>query len=127
MNDVLSQVLQAVIIALVPIIASGIITLIKNSVKKIENETAKKYAEQIATAVSDAVSATSQIYVDSLKKQNKFDVDAQKEAAQLALDICIESLSQSCKEFVKKEYGGLGDYLSGKIEAEVRWQKSKLL
>lgn len=88
-----------------------------------DNITAQRYIEEITTAISDAVAATSQTYVDTLKQLGKFDVEAQKEAAQKALTACIASISPAAQEFIESAYGDLKEYLTTKIEAEVRKQK----
>lgn len=81
------------------------------------------YIQEIADAISAAVSATSQTYVDALKQAGKFDKDAQIEAARRALAACMASISPAAKEFIERLYGDITEYLSTKIEAEVRNQK----
>ena len=79
---------------------------------------------EIADAVSAAVAATSQTYVDALKKAGSFDLEAQKQAAAMALSACISAISPAAKEFIVAAYGDLTEYLTNKIEAEVRSQKT---
>jgi hypothetical protein len=45
-----------------------------------ENEIQKKYIELLSNTITQCVIATNQTYVDSLKEQNAFTADAQKEA-----------------------------------------------
>ena len=70
-------------------------------------------------------SATSQTYVDALKKAGKFDAEAQAEAAKRALTACIASISPAANAFIKSAYGDLEKYLANRIEAEVRKQKKE--
>lgn len=84
------------------------------------------YITEIADAVSAAVAATSQTYVDALKQAGKFDLEAQKEAAQKALTACLASISPAAQAFIEALYGDLTEYLTTKIEAEVRRQKIAL-
>lgn len=72
------------------------------------------------------VAATSQTYVDALKQAGKFDLEAQKEAAQKALTACLASISPAAQAFIEALYGDLTEYLTTKIEAEVRRQKIAL-
>jgi hypothetical protein len=45
-----------------------------------DDETAKKYTSMLFETIRDCVSATTQTYVEGLKKQGKFDEAAQKVA-----------------------------------------------
>ncbi len=124
MKDILLEVLQTVIIAVVPVIAGYIAAQIKTKItSNIKNETERKYADQIASAVSDAVLMTSQTYVDALKKENQFGKENQIVAARMALDACLASLTPDCMEFLKTIYADIDSYLSNKIEAEVKRNK----
>lgn len=86
MNELLSDLLIAVITAAVPVLTAFAITYIKRVAANVAAETddvkAQGYITEIADAVSAAVAATSQTYVDALKQAGKFDLEAQKEAAQ---------------------------------------------
>ncbi|MEG1562553.1 MAG: hypothetical protein RR365_02310, partial [Bacteroides sp.] len=84
----------------------------------------KDYITEIAAAVSDAVAAISQTFVDALKKNGEFTVEAHKEAAEKALVACLASISPAAKVFLEHLYGDINVYLANKIEAEVRKQKS---
>ena len=71
MNEFLSTLLQAVIIAAVPVCAGAIIKGVQTGARylaaKSESEIAKKYLTDVADAISTAVAYTSQTYVDGLK------------------------------------------------------------
>lgn len=123
MKDILLEILTAVVIAVVPILVPYIIKFINSMAGKFENEIASKYVDEIANVVSDAVAATSQTYVDTLKAAGKFNEEAHKKAAEMALTACLESLSPNCKEFLDTAYDDITAYLMNKIESEVRNQK----
>lgn len=127
MNDVLSTLLQAVITVAVPILTAFLASFIKAKASQAaaatENGTAAAYITQIADAVSTAVTATSQTYVDTLKANAAFNSDQQKAALQKALEAAQTSLSKSVLEFIESAYGDITAYLTAKIEAEVRNQK----
>lgn len=130
MNELLSDLLVAVITAAVPVLTSFAVILIRkaaaNAAANTEDTKVQGYIMEIGIAVSDAVAATSQTYVDALKKNGEFTVEAQKQAAQMALAACIASLTPAAKEFIEQAYGDLSGYLANKIEAEVRSQKQGL-
>lgn len=130
MNELLSDLLIAVITAAVPVLTSFAVVFIRkaaaNAAANTEDTKVQGYVTEIGIAVSDAVAATSQTYVDALKKNGEFTVEAQKQAAQMALAACIASLTPAAKGFIEQAYGDLSGYLANKIEAEVRSQKQGL-
>jgi len=80
MNEFLSDLLLAVITAAIPVLTTYGVRLIKKAVENTaantESTKAQGYIREIGIAVSDAVSATSQTYVDSLKNKGEFKADA---------------------------------------------------
>lgn len=129
MNEFLSTLLQAVIIAAVPVCAGAIIKGIQAGAKylaaKVENDTAKKYLEDVADAVSTAVTYTSQTYVDRLKSSKQFSKENQEEALKMAVDQAEKLLTAEARAFLESAYGDLNAYLISRIEAEVRRQKNE--
>lgn len=121
------DVLHAIVLAVIPLCAGYVIKLIKTKAEQIGAQTdsleLKSLLEQVADAVSTAVTYTSQTFVDSLKKNGLFDTEAQKQALQMSLDKATALLSAVAKEALEDVYGDLNDYLTSRIEAEVRNQK----
>ncbi len=126
-NDYVGLLLQAVIIAAVPIFAAwlkdGAKQVFEILKEKAESDKTKAYFEQIGDAVKTAVSCTSQTYVDSLKKGGEFNKEEQKEALAKSLEAARNSLSPAIQSFILSVYGDLDEYLRRRIEAEVRAQK----
>lgn len=129
MKELLLDLLLAVITVAVPVLttyAVGYINKAKErAIANTEDTKRQGYIKEIADAISDAVSATSQTYVDALKNAGKFTKEAQEEAAQKALNACIASISPAATEFIEDAYGDVKEYLTNKIEAEVRKQKNE--
>lgn len=129
MKELLLDLLLAVITAAVPVLttyAVGYINKAKErAIANTEDTKRQGYIKEIADAISDAVSATSQTYVDALKQAGKFTKEAQEEAAQKALATCIASISPAATDFIEDTYGDVKEYLANKIEAEVRKQKNE--
>ena len=127
MNEFLSTLLQAVLIAAVPVISvevvKGVQALTKHLIAKTDNELAKKYLKEVDDAIEKAVAFTSQTYVDALKKSNKFTMENQEEARQKSLDKAIALLTADARKFLEEAYGDLNAYLLIRIEPEVRRQK----
>ena len=89
MSEFLSNLLIAVITAAVPVLTTYAVKLIKqvgaSAAAKTDDAKKQGYANEIALAVSEAVSMVSQTYVDSLKNSGEFTKEAQKKAAEKAL------------------------------------------
>ena len=128
MNDFFATLLQAVLVAAVPVIAAfaskGFVALAKYLGVKTENATFAKYTDQIAKAVSTAVIYVAQTYVDELKKSGTFTEENQKIAMQKALEVAKKQLTQEALEFIEITYGDITEYLTSKLEAEVKIQKN---
>ena len=101
MNDFLTTLLQAVLVAAVPVCAAfigkGLKALAAYLGQKSENDLAKKYLAEAADAISTAVTFTSQTYVDALKKTGQFDKEAQEWALQVALAQAQRLLTEDAK------------------------------
>lgn len=127
MNEFLSALLQAVMIAAVPVIAAfaakGLKALAAYLATKADNEIIRKYLQETADAISTAVTYVSQTYVDALKASDTFTKENQEEALQKAMEKAQAMLSAEAIEFLEEAYGDLRTYLETKIEQEVRNQK----
>lgn len=131
MKDAILSILQAVLIAVIPIIAGFLVNFLKKKANEAAvrsgNETASFFIKEIADAISTVVTYVSQTYVDTLKKSGTFTRENQNEALQRAIEKAMEILSQEAKDFIRSMYGNLTNYLTAKIEAEVRQQKNELI
>ena len=129
MKEMLLDLLLAVIAAAVPVLTAYAVGYIKQAGKHAQANTdnikAQGYIKEITDAIADAVAATSQTYVDALKQAGKFTPEAQAEAAKKALNACLASISPAAMAFIEGIYGDVKDYLTNKIEAEVRKQKNE--
>lgn len=129
MKEMLIQLLMAVIAAAVPVLTTFFVKYMNQKKDELSAQVDSTkwqwYIDEIANAITAAVSATSQTYVDALKAAGKFDLEAQKEAAKKALESALASISPSAKAFIEQMYGDINEYLSTRIEAEVRKQKQE--
>ena len=96
---------------------------IKETKQKTENDTAAKYLDMLDDTIANAVLATTQTYVEALKKAGKFDLDAQKEAFNLTKDAVLAILSEEAQTYLSTAVGDLNAYITKKIEAEVNLNK----
>ena len=129
MQEFLKSILFAVITATCPVLTAYLVALIRrlgdSTAANAESVKAKTYITEAAKAIADAVAATNQTYVDALKSAGTFDGEAQKQAAEKALAACLVSISPAAKGFIEAAYGDIREYLTTRIEAEVRRQKNE--
>ena len=127
MQDLVSDLLVAVVTVCVPIFTAYIVKAIQkagdNAAADTEDIKVRGYIEEITAAITQAVSATSQTYVDALKENGEFTLEAQKEALQKSIETAKSILSPAALEFIDDVYGDFVEYVTPKIEAEVRKQK----
>lgn len=84
---------------------------------KIKDQKAAKIATDLANIIMSAVQAVSQSFVDTLKKNGKFDEAAQKEAKEKAYNIIMGELTEELKEYVLANFGDIKEYVMNQIEA----------
>lgn len=92
-------------------------------VSKTQNETQAKYITMLNDTISDCVIATTQTYVDALKKQGAFDAEAQKVAFTMTYEAVVKLLTDEAQQYLSEAVGDLNLYITQKIEAEVNLNK----
>ena len=80
--------------------------------RKLDNELAKKYISLLSSTITNCVIATNQTYVETLKKQGKFDAEAQKEAFNMTLNAVMALLTDEAKQYLSEIYGDLNTYIT---------------
>lgn len=127
-TSVLAQVFELVIY---PVLTIGGIYLtylisvkIKELKQKTNNDTAKKYLDMLNDTISNTVLATTQTYVDGLKKEGKFDAEAQKAAFKQTYDAVMSVLTADAVKYITTIVGDLETYVTNRIEADVKLCKS---
>lgn len=125
--EILAQLFEIVLLPLLGAVAAFLVVLIKKKgdqiANKTNNEIEQKYIKMLTETIADCVSATTQTYVDSLKKQGKFDAEAQKVAFQMSYTAVFNVLTEDAKDYLNELYGDLGAYVTQKIEAQVQADK----
>ena len=87
--------------------------------EKIKNDTTKKYIDMLDKTVIECVLATKQTYVDALKKEGTFDIEAQKKAFQLTFDAITSTLTDEAQVYLNTAVKDLKAYITTKIEASI--------
>lgn len=96
---------------------------IKELKQKTNDDTVKKYLDMLNNTISSAVLATTQTYVEALKKEGMFDLEAQKKAFQQTYDAVMKVLTDEAIKYITTSVGDLETYVTNMIEAEVRLTK----
>lgn len=129
MKEFMFTLLQGILSVAIPLATAYLVTFLKRKSAQVaaqtENERAQHYLGEITKAVTTAVTATSQTYVDALKAENAFTKEAQLEALNKAKDTALAVLSPAAVQFIADVYGDLNAYLIAKIEETVRVQKTE--
>lgn len=124
----LAQIMEVVVIPLLGILTAYVVKVVNVKLEEVsasrKNELEKKYIDMLNDTISDCVIATTQTYVESLKKQGSFDTEAQKEAFNQTYGAVMGILSEEAKEYLNEAIGDLNLYITQKIEAEVSINKT---
>ena len=124
---ILYKIFEVCVIPLLGVLTVYIVKFIQKKTQELnsknENELMNKYLTMLSNTIIDCVIATNQTYVESLKKQDKFDLEAQKVAFEMTYNAVINVLSSDAKTYLSNIYGDLNKYITNMIEAEVNKNK----
>lgn len=113
-QSILLSVLSIVITTLVGWISDRLIKLINT---KITNTKYAKYLSDALDIVTRAVKSTYQTYVESLKNQNMFTEEAQKQALERAKNTVLTQLSKDTQSFIQSNFGDVEGWIQENIES----------
>jgi len=126
-KEFIQQLMYLVITGILPFVTVYFANFVKSIIQKnkdnIENEQIQNLIEYAGEAISVAVMTVSQTYVDTMKRQGKFDADAQAIAKQMAIDKAKELISKEMKSAIETVYTNFDAYLDNYIETIVRESK----
>ena len=126
-TQLIAQIFEICIIPILGVLTTFLISWInskKEALKQQTNsETIRKYIDMLDSTITDCVIAMNQTYVNSLKLQGKFDTEAQKKAFTDVYNKVIAILGQDAIEYLNSAIGDLNEYITSKIEKEVRSNK----
>ena len=124
----LGQALQAIIIAVVPILTVMAIGLLRAKSQKLQLDSQNMLVDATIAAVekvvTKAVTFVSQTYVDNLKKDGQFSVEEQKIAFKKAYDRVVQLVGDEQQQLISGLFGDFSVWLSTMIESAVKEQKA---
>ena len=126
--ELVTQIFEVCIIPLLGVLTAFFVKWVNVKSAEIadtrKNETEKKYINMLNNTISDCVIATTQTYVDALKKQGAFDAEAQKVAFTMTYEAVVKLLTDEATEYLNEAVGDLNLYITQKIESEVNLNKT---
>lgn len=126
-TNILTQLFELVLFPLLTIGTIYLINLIRVKIQELKqkknNDLYHKYLNMLEDTIIQCVLATTQTYVDSLKKEGAFDADAQKVAFSKTYTNVMKILSEEAKEYLTEALGDLEAYVYNRIEANVKLTK----
>lgn len=126
--ELVTQIFEVCIIPLLGVLTAFFVKWVNAKTAEIadtrKNETEKKYINMLNNTISDCVIATTQTYVDALKKQGAFDAEAQKVAFTMTYEAVVKLLTDEATEYLTEAVGDLNLYITQKIESEVNLNKT---
>ena len=126
--NLLNEIFQVCIIPLLGILTTYVVKYIQVKMEEIqvktENEIIDKYLAMLASTVTECVIATNQTYVEALKKEGKFDLEAQKKAFEMTQEAVMMILTDEAQKYLSAAVGDLNVFIAQQIEAAVNVEKN---
>ena len=126
-TEILMKIFELCIIPLLGILTTYLVQWIavkKEEIKeRTHNEKVNKYLDLLEGTISNCVIATNQTYVEALKDQNAFTVEAQKHAFEMTYKQVMLILTDEAKQYLTEAVGDLQEYITAQIEAQVNLNK----
>ena len=125
--EILYKVFEVAVLPILGAVSLYVATLIKAKKQelaaKIKNDTTRKYLDMLDKTIAECVAATKQTYVDALKAENAFDVEAQKKAFSITYDAIMAILTDEAQEYLNEAVKDVNAYITTKIEAQISAKK----
>ena len=132
MNEFTRSLLYVALLVCIPIVTAciqkGIAVFIEFIAAKTNDIKVQRLVREIGSAVSNAVAAMNQTYVNDLKTAGTFKEAEQKEALMeydkkealmKAVSAALKSMSSDAQDYIKSNFGDTTQYLENRIEAQI--------
>ena len=129
MNELLQNVLYAVITGALPILVGYAVAYLKakrdKELQKIDNTYVSDTIKDATNIIIDTVDTIAQTYVDDLRKVSKFTPEEQKIALDKAITQTKNLLSTDAINLVVEKYNDLDGWIRNIIESYIKSTKAK--
>lgn len=120
MNDIIINIISVVVTSIVlPTITFLGIKLTSWFNAKIKNEKERALLTGITEVVTRNVASTFQTFVESLKKENKFDDKAQSNALRYAKEQILKELNDEAIGYISDNFKDVNSWLTTQIESTI--------
>lgn len=119
-NEIATQVILGIIGVLITGLGS-LLTYIIN--KYVKNEKGKTIADSFKQLVMTNVQSTYQTYVEALKKEGKFDKEAQENALSRCVDNVKKTMPDAIKKWLGSNYQDITEVIKQMIESCIKESK----
>lgn len=124
MNDIIISIISVVVTTVVlPLITLGGTKLIQLINQKIKDEKTRNILTSLTQTIERVVRSVTQTYVESLKKDGKFDQEAQIKALTLAKEAILAELNVETRTFIETTYGSVDSFVTSQIESTINLLK----
>ena len=120
MNEIVLNIISVVVTSIViPLITFLGIKLTQWLNTKIKGEKEKNLLTKITEIITNNVASTFQTFVESLKKENKFDLNAQAQALRKTKESIFNELSDEAIQYIDNNFGDFNEWITTQIEATI--------
>ena len=120
MNEIIINVISVLVTSIVlPLITFLGIKLTSWLNTKIKDEKSRALLTGITEVVTRNVASTFQTFVESLKKENKFDEKSQSNALRYAKEQILKELSDEAIEYISDNFKDVNSWLTTQIESTI--------
>ena len=120
MNEIVINIISVVVTSIViPLITFLGIKLTQWLNTKIKGEKEKNLLTKITEIITNNVASTFQTFVESLKKENKFDLNAQAKALRKTKESIFNELSDEAIQYIDNNFGDFNEWITTQIEATI--------
>ncbi|MDD4110057.1 MAG: hypothetical protein PHS54_00725 [Clostridia bacterium] len=120
MNEIVINIISVVVTSIViPLITFLGIKLTQWLNTKIKGEKERNLLTKITEIITNNVASTFQTFVESLKKENKFDLNAQAQALRKTKESIFNELSDEAIQYIDNNFGDFNEWITTQIEATI--------
>lgn len=124
-----SLLITTVLTIIAPVITSILTFILKRlideKINTMRNEKLKVLLKEGTDIILDSVNYVQQTYVDTMKRQDFFDRDAQAEAFAMARERALELLPQEIFNTIEDRYGNVDTFVENIIESYIYKNKKE--
>lgn len=127
----LNEFLKIILIAIVTVGGFYINLFVREAITWLQNKTINSYIDFLLSKAEDdlikSINATTQTFVLELKKEGKFDKEAQIEAFEKSKQAFLQTISKETLETLKDVKGDYEKWIENFIEDRIKKQKGDFL